>query len=141
MYISVSLRLTGDALQPDAVTDLLAVPPTRARFKGESRPGSPARAKHGQWALRIPGNSPTLDERVQAAHQCLEPLAIAARLSQLPGVEYAWLDFCVIADPDDVHASSIDLLFSSASLALLAELGLAVEISVYPPEGEETGEV
>lgn len=133
---TATLRILGDDLDPDEVTELLKFPPTVARRKGDVRIGKMTKKEYkagtGQWHLESPRGDGNLDEHIRWILQALCPDqdvwdSISARYN---------LDlFCGLFLGDWNRGTGV-------SAGLLSELGrrgieLSLDIYSHTPEEED----
>lgn len=66
---TATLRILGDDLDPDEITELLNFPPTVARRKGDVRVGKRTKkeykARTGQWHVESPRGNGDLDQHIR----------------------------------------------------------------------------
>ena len=132
--LSVSLRVMGDALEPDDITRLMCVEPKFAARKGEARKSAAGttRQRSGIWTFGLEtdvGDSWELDN------------GIVALLSRLPGDLVLWQQlrstyrmdvFCGLFMGLENEGTGI----RPETLELLASRGLTLNLDVYgPPPG------
>jgi hypothetical protein len=134
MTISITLRLTGDDLIPQEITSLLGVDPTLSRAKGEIKISSTSKeiaAKTGLWTWKVSDfeNDIGLLDQIELLWAKFRPAG--AVLKRLPGVENAWIDLCVVRDPESQESASVELFLDEKSIGSLYSLGLPIEITVY----------
>lgn len=135
MSISTNLRLTGDGLIPEEITSLVGVAPVISRRKGDSRISSSEKeivAKFGLWTWKISDLEAPL-----GINQQIELLGVTfknptASLANLPNVENAWIDICVVSEAEAEQSAAVEILLDANSVATLHRLGLPVEFTFYP---------
>ncbi|WP_293853740.1 DUF4279 domain-containing protein [uncultured Alsobacter sp.] len=125
----VCLRLFGDTLDPDEVTSLLGVAPTRCGRKGDVRIGESGRrivARSGSWLLETDVQG-TLGER------------IAALLGALPEDPAIWHSLarryrCDVFCGAFMREANEGVDLEPAVLSMLGDRGLSLGLDVYGPE-------
>jgi hypothetical protein len=137
-YISVSVLLKGDQLDPDLVSKELGIPADTSRRKGEVRcgkqPGAkPYTAKTGVWRTksRDHGNG---DRTWNEVHRIVGEVLLEFQkrqepLSQIPGVEQAFLDIFICETEKDISDSWTEFFVSSQQIQRVGQLGLALSIT------------
>jgi Domain of unknown function (DUF4279) len=121
----VKLALYGDDLNPDVVTDLLKVKPTRSfkrgyRLKPTSRP-----MPHGAWFLEVRGKSPDGPE-----------VLLRNLLTMLPASENVWKEIKARYKAQirfGLHMSGWNKGFeiSSTLVRRLGNMGVDLEFDIY----------
>ena len=97
----VAIYLYGDDLNPDHITSVIGVSPTKAWKKKKKtpskRPGGGALARTGLWTLRSEALSPDVKDHIQ---HLLDALKLAPRepVRNIGGVADAKLDIFLISD-------------------------------------------
>jgi len=128
-YCVVSLRLSGDDLDPAAVTARLGVEPTRAWRTGDWSETHKRPRPKGGWILEGPAGEPRdLDAKIKAL------------LAALPHNPDLWRElaafkpdmFCGLFMLD----SNAETALTPATLAMLAERGLTLGLDIYGPADE-----
>lgn len=123
---TVSLRIFGDALDPDAITRLMGVEPTGCARKGDTRRTASSRdvvARSGSWRLHagVPGDLGT---------------QIGALLATLPSDPSVWRElsqryrcdvFCGLFMRDANEGTELP----PEVLAMLGERGLRLGLDIY----------
>ncbi len=132
MLVAVSLYLWGTKIDPQRLTELLGVPPSTARAKGEARTLSTQQvvtARIGVWEF---STDPELSSVVLADHLDLLRSRFGptwAMIADLPDVEEACVDvFVAINAKADGTEGSFEM--SPKNLSDLQQLGLPVRFTV-----------
>lgn len=126
-----SLRLFGDDLQPDEITGLLGCSPTYSHIKGEvvtvKNPRREYIKKFGHWRLHAKDAEPeNLDDQVaELLSKLTQDLAVWADLKNRFEMDL----FCGLF----MNESNDGFELSSATLASLAERGIAIGFDIYSP--------
>ena len=125
--IRVTYTLTGEGLQPDAVTNAVTVTPSRSWSKGERRiPESPLLHNHGGWQI-----SSGLTESAELAEH------VSVVLGKL---RPSWESFCEFGKSYDAELSCVIksyggdrpvIGFSKRVIAELNELDAEIDIDLY----------
>jgi Domain of unknown function (DUF4279) len=126
----VALYVRGDALDPELVTQLLGVEPTKMQKKGQefvTPSGREFATKIGLWSLVIQSESTSLDEHLT---MLLSALAGRKGIDSIPGVEDAYVDVFVALASDKDGDANCALSVGPAALEGLATLGLPLRISM-----------
>jgi hypothetical protein len=128
MY-QVALYLRGDVLDPDQVTSLLGVQPSKAHRKGEER-RTPTNQKYltkiGLWSLAAKSGgelSELLDELSRQLSGVEEPL------KSLAGVQDAYVDIFIAVDADNEGGGTWEAELSADSIRRLSALGLPMRFT------------
>jgi hypothetical protein len=129
-WFRASLRVSGDALQPDEIGSLLDLKPTKVHLKGEPRPGKSKLVwNNSLWLLQ----SPSSDDCEPAQHlewllNSLEPKAgIIKDIADRFRVEL----FCGFSSENGQGGFTLD----AQMLQRIASLGIPFALDLYPPEG------
>jgi hypothetical protein len=135
LYISVSIFLKGDQLDPDFVSKELGLLPDSSRRKGDVRcskkPGAKSyTAKTGIWVLKSRDHIDTqntgkevvriVDEVLQKFHERQRPL------NEISGVEEAFLDIFVDEHETEVADIWTEFFLSREQILRFGQLGLAL---------------
>jgi hypothetical protein len=141
MQISVSLRIVGDCLNPEEISAILNVIPRVSRRKGDVRISSSKKeivSKFGLWTWKSEDESGTLtiDQHVMKLRNTFEHAF--GLLPNLPNVENAWVDICMVVNEDDKNDSIINFLMARESATALSHLGLPIEFTIYRSPTEES---
>jgi hypothetical protein len=134
MQISVAIRVSGDMLDPDLVGKYLQVTPHVARRKGDvhmSISGKEVVSKFGYWAWKSEdvSGSLTVDEHIHRIQTKFEHVYEALR--NLPNAEHIWVDVCVVKNVSGGDEAQAEFLLSAKSIAILSDIGLPVEFTIY----------
>jgi hypothetical protein len=143
MSISVTLRISGELLDPENITKILSVIPRIARRKGDVRISSSKKeivSKSGLWTWKTEDLSNVLTINDHIAHLANTFKHAHTLLNKLPTIENAWVDICIVDDKDFLGDTSISLLLNIESITALAEIGLPVEFTIYPLLSEDNQE-
>ena len=134
--LSVSVRASGDTLDPDELTRLFGVEPSFAARKGDrvQRGNRTVTQRVGIWTYRLTEESSPeweLDD------------AIVTLLARLPDDLAVWRElerrynldvFCGLFMGSENQGAGLD----PSTLRLLGERGLTLELAIYgPPPGDE----
>lgn len=134
MQTTLALRITGDSLDPEGITNILRVNPRSSGRKGSERAScSPKKiiSKFGFWFWK--------SDEVSYAMPIVDHLALFKStfehafdlLGNLPNAEHVWLNICIVKTEEDGGDSSVEFMLDTKSAAMIAEIGLPVEFSVY----------
>ena len=125
--VQVTLRIVGDALQPDRITRMLGVEPTFAAAKGDTvdRSGVPITQRTGMWSYELPASPEwelsdavrTLLERLPADPALWESLAMDYKIDLFCGLFLA------------ARNSGTELMLET--MALLVERRLPLGLDIY----------
>lgn len=136
MSISINLRLTGDALNPETITAILKVEPTIARKKGDRRISTSKEivSKFGLWTWKIldQDESIGINQQIEQLGNTFKDLNLS--LKDLPHVDEAWIDICVVNDT----GRDTCLLWDFGSIEIFHRLRLPVEVTVYSTSPEQS---
>jgi hypothetical protein len=133
--MSISLRVAGDALNPEEITAILGVEPDFSARKGEARRQRAGTVvqRVGIWSRRV-RPSPSADWDLDGA--------ITELLDQLPNDPAVWrglaerfkLDvFCGLFMSHDNQGAEL----RPTTLQALAERGLVLDLDIYGPPPDE----
>ena len=125
--VEVSLRVVGEALDPDRITRMLGVTPTFAARKGqEIRRGTDTVTQRiGVWSYALPASAEW--ELGDAIHTLLEQLPADPALWESLAAEYATDVFCGLY----LSAVNRGTELSVETMALLAERRLRLGLDIY----------
>jgi hypothetical protein len=127
------LRITGDSLDPDAISRLLGCSPTLGHVKGQIEPGKgkPIVRETGAWQLDAAGQQPgNLDAHVaELFRRVKNDLSAWATLSG----EYKIDLFCVyfMSEADEGVETSAE------TLKILGDRGIKLGLRIYSPAEED----
>jgi hypothetical protein len=123
--VRVSLRILGDALEPDEITKLLGYAPTKAYRKGEPNERNQLPAWTGIWNLSIKSN----DELETVVEALLEKLPTDLVIWRELAAHYRIDIFCGIW----FEAARLNGGFglSPTLMMALAERGLTIGFDIY----------
>ena len=134
---SVSLRIFGDDLDPDEITQLLNCQPTEAYKKGHviTTTIRPRTVKTGKWFLKIKKNS----------HQNIEE-QVSELFEKLPKDQTIWKNLHKRFDVDIFCGAWLkgwnrDVYFSANFLKQMTKRGLSLKIAIYCDCDDEEVEV
>jgi hypothetical protein len=133
MQISITLRLSGELLSPDEITKILNVTPHVARRKGEVRvsSGKEIVSKIGLWTWKSEdlANALTINDHINRLRITFEH--VYKLFADLPNTENAWVDICIVKTDDEESDSTVEFLLDTKSIAILNNMGLPVEFTMY----------
>lgn len=128
--MSCILRISGEALDVDALLSHRSLTPDRTWFKGEAR--SIKGKVHSDSGASFVASNADLDEferQLTEATAYLELHATeVASMTATPGVKFAILDFGVALDEDSVAQFCS---FPPRFIRLAASAGVGLEVSLY----------
>ena len=128
---SVSIYFKGEHLNPQVLTDLFEIQPTRAHKKGHrwvTSSGREVSEKSGLWTFSIGGS-----EDVGRGLADLIARFATARVkdfSKIPGVDQSFVDVFVAVDADEDGGGIVEFELDSECLRALHSLGLPVQFSI-----------
>ncbi len=132
----VTLRVCGDDLIPQEITDMLGVAPTRAEIKGQEiigrKTGSVRVAKSGIWRLQAADRQPE-DINGQIL-EIFNMISADVKVWQNITRKYRAELFCGLF----LSTTNDGLSISPQSLAYLAERGIELWFDIYAPEEADT---
>jgi hypothetical protein len=126
---AVTLRICGDDLIPEEITELLGVPPTHGQRKGDrfvgKKTGQVRIAKAGMWRLRATNREPEdIDGQIrELLSQTTPDLGVWKDIAKRYSVDL----FCGLF----MGCSNEGLTISSESLAALGERGIEIGLDIY----------
>ncbi|HTS18732.1 MAG TPA: DUF4279 domain-containing protein [Verrucomicrobiae bacterium] len=123
-FVSVAIYLRGYGLNPEHVSQVLSVRPSRSQKKGGFRHGSTKyTAKIGVWTLNIKSKSHSISELVGTLLQTIgNP---PARLDEIEGVEEAYLDVFVPLSQHGKIERTLEFALTRSQIEKLTQLGLS----------------
>ena len=129
--VAVTLYLSGDMLDPDAVTQATGIAPTHSQKKGEAHitcSGKTVIRKLGVWAWEPGLRGQSVDLQMAALVRCFT--SVPVRLRDLPGVEEAYVDLYSAYAPDGDNAGGEAWTLREPHLQLLAAHGLEFRATI-----------
>jgi hypothetical protein len=131
----VTLRICGDDLAPQNITDMLGVPPTYAQIKGEEivgqKTGRVRVAKSGLWNLCASDRQPEdIDGQIR---EIFEMTSAEITVWQSITNKYEADLFCGLF----MSKTNDGLTLSVQSLATLAERGIELWFDIYAPDDDD----
>jgi len=131
-----TLRICGDDLNPDEITDLLGTTPTHAQRKGDkiigAKTGRVRIAKSGMWRLEVADCEPeNLDGQIrELLNKTNRDLSVWQKLSSRYRIDL----FCGLF----MVESNEGLSLSPQSLAALGERSIEIGFDIYGPLDEKS---
>jgi hypothetical protein len=133
MLIAVSLYLRGEKVDPDRITKILGVTPSRGRRKGQTELTSTNQqitAKTGVWRF---STDDELDSPILAEHIELLRSRFGyswTNLSSLPDVQEAYVDIFMAVDAEKEGTNTCHFTLTPLSLLDLQQTGLPTQFTV-----------
>ena len=128
-FISIAIYLRGDGLNPDHVSQVLSVQPSRFQKKDEFKHGSTRFiAKIGVWTLKVKSDSRSISELVDELFQKLGDPPV--RLGEIEGVEDAYLDIFVPLSQRGKIDETLEFALTKSQIEKLSQLGLSACFTV-----------
>lgn len=125
--LSVSLKITGKALDRTAIEGAVGFAGTSAWQTGDAVQGSKMRRREDGWEFRMPFHAGyAIDERIAELHRALGQRATDVRRT-CDERGYRINVVCIVEMYDDTAG----LLLGPDLVAWLAELGASLEIDTY----------
>lgn len=127
--ISVAIYLKGHRLDPDHVSQVLGIQPSRSQKKGGFRAESTKFiAKIGMWTHKIKSDSRLISDLIdELLKQIGNP---PTPLNEIDGVEDAHLDILFALDGDDGAKETVEFALTKNQIARLSQLGLSACVTV-----------
>jgi hypothetical protein len=131
----VTLRISGDTLVPDEITQLLGATPTTAQAKGEEivhpRTGARRTAKSGLWRLCAPDRAPEdMDAQIQELlGQLTSDLSIWQQIAATHHLDL----FCGLF----MGETNDGLVLSPESLVAVGQRRIELQLDIYAPSPDE----
>lgn len=126
--ISFALVLHGDKLDPQRVTSLLGIKPSKAWKKGDvhtTYTGNKVIRKSGLWKLTTQSNSPILSDHID---EFLSKLSLERGIMEVvPEIEQATFSIFSGELADNTGAGAANFDFSAEHLAALQRFGANIE--------------
>ncbi len=132
----IFLYLKGDSLDPDDVTIRLHTEPTKSHKKGEkwlTSSGKEVMESTGLWALSAPTTKSLSDALDKLSSTLIDNGAV---LSELPGLEEAYIDIFIAVDADENGGGTSEFDIDEKSVASLAKLGFPVRFTIAIVSGD-----
>jgi hypothetical protein len=128
-FISVAISLRGYELNPDHVSQVLGIQPSRAQKNGEFKPGSTKFiAKIGLWAISSKSNSRSISKVVGELFKKIgNP---PTRLDEIEGVEDAYLDVFVPLSHRGKVDKTLEFVLTKRQISKLSQLGLSTFFTI-----------
>jgi hypothetical protein len=135
---TATLRIFGDDLDPQNITQMLGAPPTQGWFKGEKgkhiagpKAGDVRIAKTGMWRLEALDREPAnIDAQIwEIFNQVTTDLTVWQAITEKYCVDL----FCGLF----MNKSNDSLEISPHSLAALGERGIQICFDIYAPIGDD----
>lgn len=126
--IDVGIILRGEKLQPEHVSELLRLKPSRSQNKGGLRHGSKSViAKTGVWTLMAESNSKHILDRIDELLEMLSEIQIP--LDKIDGVTEAFLDIFITSTEDNNESRAVELNLGKMHMQILCLLGLGLKVT------------
>ncbi|WMJ69206.1 hypothetical protein [Stenotrophomonas sp. 24(2023)] len=127
----MTLYLRGAELRPDTLSAILGAKPTRAHEKGTrwvTSAGSDVVERIGLWSLSLQGEQADIPRMISTIG-CLVGRA-GIPVTELPGVDEAFLDILVIATADETGGGTCELSMAAETACALGQLGVPVQMTL-----------
>lgn len=127
----VAVYLRGDALDPNHVSELLGVAPSKAQYKGETRQTSTNQnfvTKIGLWALVAQSKSSDLFELIDELTSKIKKSGVS--LLEIDGVQEAYADVFIAMDADEDGEGTCEFQLTPENLKALDCLGIPTRFTV-----------
>jgi hypothetical protein len=135
-FITVSIFLKGDQLDPDYISETLRIQPSRSQKKGEKRGGTRPNSrtyvtKTGTWWVRIDNRSRPAQDMISEVPEMVGEMlqmfdGFQEPLDKIAGVEEAYLDILVLKEGTDKSEDSTEFILRKDQIFRISQLGLAV---------------
>jgi hypothetical protein len=127
--IGVAIYIRGERLNPDYVSQILRIQPSRSQKKGALKPGSTRFiAKIGMWTLKLKSNSRSISHLIEELLAKFDNPP--ARLDEIDGVEDACLDIFVPLSHDSRIDGTLEFALTKDQIVKLSQLGLSASFTV-----------
>jgi hypothetical protein len=129
-FVKIGVRLWGELLEPDMVTEALGFQPSQSHLKGDVKKLSSgnfsAPRELGMWChTREVGSSLELELRA------LLDLMEARNLKEIDGVEHAIVDIFIGLSDEDYHVKeSFEFRLDNKILKMLHNMGLDIRTTI-----------
>jgi hypothetical protein len=129
-FVKIGVRLWGEALQPDIITEILGLQPTQSQLKGDVKKLSSgnfsAPRELGMWCHTREVSS-SLEFELKALLDSME----ARNLKEIDGVEHAIVDvFVGLSDEDYFVQDSFEFRLENNILETLFSMGLDIRTTI-----------
>jgi hypothetical protein len=125
----IGIYLKGYHLDPDYISQVLQIQPSRSQKKGRLKAGSTRFvAKIGMWAIDVKSELRPISELIEELFQTIGNPPM--RLDELEGVEDAHLDVFFAKDDENRGVETVEFALSQPQVARLGQLGLSVCVTV-----------
>jgi hypothetical protein len=130
-WIEIALYLRGNALDPNYISGILRVEPTRSQLGGENRTSSSGVdyiTRIGLWVLSVRSDSATIEETI--VDFLLKIPSDVPSFSGLDGVEEAYVDIFIAVDANDDGGGSCEFQLPPDKIVGLNRLNVPVRFTV-----------
>lgn len=130
LKLIISIYLRGTELDPENVSRLVGLPPSRAQRAGEAHTSSTGKRivfKIGLWGITASTNSQLISDHILELAPAAE--AIQRALPDLQGLEEAYVDIFAAAKVDAIDVP-VEFELDPADMRVLAQLGLPIRFTV-----------
>ena len=128
-FICVAIYLKGYELNPEYVTQMIGVQPSKSQKKGGLKPNSTRFvAKIGMWMVDVESRTLSVSELIDELLQKIGNPSV--RLDEIKGVEDAFLDIFVPLSKDGKINEPLEFALTKNQITKLNQLGLSVEVTV-----------
>ena len=135
--ISLGLYLRGERLDPDSVTKILGINPTKSQKKDERNftpTGMEYRKNIGLWALLTDSPSSNISDHFDQISSNLEKISrssvvLGNHLLELPGVDEGYIDVFVCGVVDE-EGGDCEFILTDLQVKLVGKIGLPVRFTV-----------
>ncbi|RBW52093.1 DUF4279 domain-containing protein [Marinobacter sp. F3R11] len=129
-FVKIGVRLWGEELQPDKITEILGLQPTQTQLKGDVKKLSggnlSAPRELGMWCHTREVSS-NLELELKALLDSME----ARNLKEIDGVEHAIVDIFVgLSDEDYYVQESFEYRFENNILETIFSMGLDIRTTI-----------
>jgi Domain of unknown function (DUF4279) len=135
-FITVSILLRGNELNPDYVSEILGIRSNMSQRKGEKRGGVRPNSKTyitriGTWRVWVDNKSRAEQDMISEVPQMVKELLqmFGGRqepLDKIAGVDEAYLDILILQHKEDKLDNTTEFILSKDQILRLSQLGLAI---------------
>lgn len=126
----VSLYVKGDTIDPEVISEMLGIQPTKAHRKGHvwrTSHGSEIVEKTGLWRLTLQSEGTGVSTLIAEIDRLVQTAGVT--VSELPGAEVAFVDVLLLGKGGDDGGGSCEVTLDPDVVQVLGRLGLPVEFT------------
>jgi hypothetical protein len=128
--IEIAIYLRGSALDPDHVTEVLGIAPSRSQFRGEKRisaSGKESLTRIGVWVLVSEPDPRTVSEAIFNLASKIPNNG--PRMNEIAGVQEAYVDVFIAVDTDSDGGGTSEFRLQREDVDMLNNIDLEVRFT------------